>query len=80
MRLGPAVASDYLRCIQNNLELKNYTAAAASLENALRFWPRNEDFLIQKIQYADAKRQLRGWLLDWIEKAEGYRPAILDEE
>lgn len=30
--------------------------------------------------YADAKRQLRGWLLDWIEKAEGYRPAILDEE
>lgn len=51
MRLGPAVASDYLRCIQNNMELKNYTAAAASLENALRFWPRNEDFLIQKIQY-----------------------------
>lgn len=57
MCLGPAVADDYLHCIQNSMALKNYTAAAACLENALALWPRSEDFLIQKIQYlADLER------------------------
>ncbi|WP_367925102.1 hypothetical protein [uncultured Ruthenibacterium sp.] len=57
MGLGPAVAEDYLRCIRNNMELKNYTAAASCMEKAMRFWPRNEEFLIEKIQYlADLER------------------------
>lgn len=57
MRSGPAVAADYLRCIQNNMALKNYVAVASCLESARRLWPRNEDFLIQQIQYlADLER------------------------
>ena len=57
MGLGPAVVEDYLRCIRNNMELKNYTAAASYIEKARQLWPRNEDFLIQQIQYlADLER------------------------
>lgn len=51
MQRGPADPEDYLRCIRNNMELKNYTATAACLDSALRLWPRNEDFWIEKIQY-----------------------------
>ena len=57
IRLAPALLTDYLRCIQNNMQLKNYTAAGAMLENAKKMWPRNEDLLILQIQYlADLQR------------------------
>lgn len=39
------------------MALKNYVAVASCLESARRLWPRNEDFLIQQIQYlADLER------------------------
>lgn len=57
MQLGTPVPTDYLRCIQNSMALKNYTSAGACLEQARAFWPRNEDFLILQIQYlADLER------------------------
>lgn len=51
IRLAPALLTDYLRCIQNDMALKNYTAASAMLENARNIWPNNEDLLILQIQY-----------------------------
>lgn len=51
IRLAPALLTDYLRCIQNDMALKNYTAASAMLENARKIWPNNEDLLILQIQY-----------------------------
>ena len=36
--------------------------------------------VVRDPRYAAAKQALRGQLLDWIERAEGYRPTILDEE
>lgn len=51
IRLAPALLTDYLRCIQNDMALKNYTAASAILENARNIWPNNEDLLILQIQY-----------------------------
>lgn len=57
IRLGPALLTDYLRCIQNSMALKNYTAASAMLENAGKLWPESEDLLILRIQYlADLQR------------------------
>lgn len=51
IRLAPALLTDYLRCIQNDMALKNYSAASAMLENARKIWPNNEDLLILQIQY-----------------------------
>ncbi len=57
IRLAPALLTDYLRCIQNDMALKNYTAASAMLENAGKIWPESEDLLILRIQYlADLQR------------------------
>lgn len=57
IRLVPPQLSDYLRCIQNSLSLKNYTAAATVLENARKIWPESEELLILQIQYlADLQR------------------------
>ena len=57
IRLTSGKLTDYLRCIQNALVLKNYTAAAAMLEKAEKRWPYNEDVLILRIQYlADFQR------------------------
>lgn len=57
IRLAPAQLTDYLRCIQNDMALKNYTAASAMLENAGKIWPESEDLLILRIQYlADLQR------------------------
>lgn len=57
IRLGPALLTDYLRCIQNSMALKNYTAASTMLENAGKLWPESEDLLILRIQYlADLQR------------------------
>ena len=51
IRLAPALLTEYLRCIQNDMALKNYTAASAMLENARKIWPNNEDLLILQIQF-----------------------------
>ena len=57
IRLAPALLTDYLRCIENSMALRNYTAAGAMLENAGEIWPGNEELLILRIQYlADLQR------------------------
>ena len=57
IRLAPALLTDYLRCIENSMALRNYTAAGAMLENAGEVWPGNEELLILRIQYlADLQR------------------------
>ena len=50
IRLAPALLTDYLRCIENSMALRNYTAAGAMLENAGEIWPGNEELLILRIQ------------------------------
>ena len=57
IRLAPALLTDYLRCIENSMALRNYTVAGAMLENAGEIWPGNEELLILRIQYlADLQR------------------------
>lgn len=57
IQLGSPQVSDYLRCIQNSMTVKNYTETAVMLEQALAIWPGNEELLILKIQYlADLER------------------------
>lgn len=51
IRMDPTHLTDYLRCIQNNLSLQNYSAAKAALEGAKKRWPYQEDLLILQIQY-----------------------------
>lgn len=71
LRLASGTVTDYLRCIQNNLQRKNYTAAGAVLETAVQRFPRNEDLLIARIQYlADLQRadQIQALLQELDEK------------
>lgn len=57
IRLDTPQITDYIRCIENSVTLKNYTEAGAMLETARKRWPRSEELLLLRIHYlADMQR------------------------
>ena len=46
-----ASLTDYIRDIENNMTLRNYTVAGMLLDRAEEIWPWNEEVLIARIQY-----------------------------
>lgn len=57
IRLDSPRVTDYIRCIENSMDLKNYTEAGTMIESARDIWPYNEELLILEIQYcADLQR------------------------
>ncbi len=81
IQLDQPQLTDYLRCIQNCLIMKNYASASVMLEHARRIWPRNEELLILKIQYlADLGRSEEiQKLLEEIDKSNIYLSAKAKE-
>lgn len=84
-RVGRAIrTADYLYSVYapgvNGAEAASAEVYADDFLYDLKTDPDELHNLTDREEYRKVKRELRKRLLDWIERAEGYRPAVIDKE